>query len=51
MVLAAGFLVKQRGGSPDEILSTIFGVCFFGASVEMVLSRFIGKLRVSSPPL
>ena len=27
-VLAAGFVVKNRGGSPDEILSVIFGVTF-----------------------
>ena len=27
-VLAAGFVVKNRGGSPEEILSVIFGVTF-----------------------
>ena len=27
-VLSAGFLVKQRGGSPEDILAMIFGVCF-----------------------
>lgn len=27
-VLSAGFLVKQRGGSPEDIMAMIFGVCF-----------------------
>ncbi|WP_047301540.1 nucleobase:cation symporter-2 family protein [Pseudomonas fluorescens] len=50
-VLAAGFLVKQRGGSPEDILAMIFGVCFFGALVQIVLSRFIGQLRRVITPL
>ncbi|WP_426131417.1 uracil-xanthine permease family protein [Pseudomonas sp. DWP1b1] len=49
-VLSAGFLVKQRGGSPEDIMAMIFGVCFFGAVVQIVLSRFIGQLsRVITP--
>jgi xanthine permease XanP len=49
-VLSAGFLVKQRGGSPEDILAMIFGVCFFGAVVQIVLSRFVGQLsRVITP--
>ncbi|GGB81238.1 transporter [Marinobacterium zhoushanense] len=44
-ILAAGFIVKGNGGGPDEILSTIFGVCFLAAFVEIFLSRFIEKLR------
>jgi xanthine permease XanP len=50
-VLAAGFMVKARGGSPEDILAMIFGVCFFGAFVQIVLSRFIGRLRRVIPPL
>jgi len=50
-VLSAGFLVKQRGGSPEDILAIIFGVCFFGAAVQIVLSRFIGQLRRVITPL
>ncbi|WP_414158973.1 uracil-xanthine permease family protein [Pseudomonas sp. BNK-45] len=50
-VLAAGFLVKHRGGSPEDILAMIFGVCFFGALVQIVLSRFIGQLRRVITPL
>ncbi|TCK07488.1 nucleobase:cation symporter-2 family protein [Marinobacterium mangrovicola] len=44
-ILAAGFIVKGNGGGPDEILSTIFGVCFLAAFVEIFISRFIDKLR------
>jgi xanthine permease XanP len=50
-VLSAGFLVKQRGGSPEDIMAMIFGVCFFGATVQIVLSRFIGQLRRVITPL
>ncbi|WET11325.1 MULTISPECIES: uracil-xanthine permease family protein [unclassified Pseudomonas] len=50
-VLSAGFLVKQRGGSPEDIMAMIFGVCFFGAAVQIVLSRFIGQLRRVITPL
>ncbi|KAF1068614.1 MAG: Xanthine permease XanP [Pseudomonas citronellolis] len=50
-VLAAGMLVKQRGGSPEDILAMIFGVCFFGAFVQVALSRVIGQLRRVITPL
>ncbi len=50
-VLSAGFLVKQRGGSPEDIMAMVFGVCFFGAAVQVVLSRFIGQLRRVITPL
>ncbi|WP_122858686.1 uracil-xanthine permease family protein [Pseudomonas viridiflava] len=50
-VLSAGFLVKQRGGSPEDIMAMIFGVCFFGALVQIVLSRCIGQLRRVITPL
>lgn len=50
-VLSAGFMVKQRGGSPEDIMAMIFGVCFFGALVQIILSRFIGQLRRVITPL
>ncbi|MGR3886887.1 uracil-xanthine permease family protein [Pseudomonas sp. 1152_12] len=50
-ILSAGFLVKQRGGTPEDIMAMIFGVCFFGAAVQIVLSRFIGQLRRVITPL
>ncbi|NVK42201.1 MAG: purine permease [Oceanospirillaceae bacterium] len=50
-VLAAGFIAKGKGGGPDEILSLIFGVCFLGAFVEIVLSQFLHKLKRVITPL
>lgn len=44
-ILAAGFLVKNQGGSSADILATIFGVCFIGAFIEMFLSRFLHLLK------
>ena len=51
VILSAGFMVKARGGGTDEILSTIFGICFFAAFIEVVLSQFIGKLRKLITPV
>ncbi|WP_227429778.1 uracil-xanthine permease family protein [Psychrobacter sp. I-STPA6b] len=49
-ILSAGMIVKARGGSPEEILSTIFGVSFCAAFVEVFLSRFVHKLqRIFTP--
>ncbi len=50
-VLAAGFIAKAKGGGPEEILSLIFGVCFLGAFVEIVLSQFLDKLKRIVTPL
>jgi xanthine permease XanP len=50
-ILSAGFMVKQRGGGPEDILAMIFGLCFFGALVQIVLSRFIGQLHKVITPL
>lgn len=44
-ILAAGFIVKNRGGTPEDILAMIFGVAFFASFVEIILSRFIHKLQ------
>ncbi len=50
-ILAAGFIAKGKGGGPEEILSLIFGVCFFGAFVEILLSRFLHRLKTFITPL
>jgi len=50
-VLAAGFVAKSKGGTPDEILSLIFGDCFFGAFIEIFLSQFLHKLKTFINPL
>lgn len=50
-VLAAGMVVKTKGGGPEEILSVIFGVTFLGAFIEIFLSRFITKLKSLMNPI
>tara|TARA_Y100001970_G_C14209865_1_gene846230 strand:+ start:989 stop:2341 length:1353 start_codon:yes stop_codon:yes gene_type:complete len=50
-VLAAGFSVKAGGGGPDEILGTIFGICFVGAFIEMIISRFLHILKKIITPV
>jgi xanthine permease XanP len=44
-ILSAGLLVRSRGGSSQEILGVIFGMCFLGAFIEMILSRFLHHLK------
>ena len=50
-ILAAGFIVKNSGGGPKEILATIYGICFFGAFIEMFLSRFLHHLKKIITPI
>ena len=50
-ILTAGFIVKGQGGGPDEILATIFGICFVGAFIEMVISRFLHVLKEIITPV
>lgn len=50
-LLVAGLMVKEKGGSNDEILAIMFGICFWGAFVEIILSRFIGYLKSIITPL
>ena len=50
-ILAAGFIVKNQGGGPREILSVIYGICFLGAFIEMFLSRILHHLRKVITPI
>ena len=50
-ILTAGFIVKSQGGGPDEILATIFGICFVGAFIEMIISRFLHILKQIITPV
>lgn len=44
-ILAAGFSVKATGGTPEDILAMIFGLCLVGCLVEVILSQFLDRLR------
>lgn len=49
-LLMVGTTIKSRGGSNDEILAMMLGVCFWGAFVEIILSQFITQIkRVITP--
>lgn len=50
-LLATGFAVREAGGSDDDVIAMMVGVCFFGATVEIVLSQFIDRLRRIITPL
>lgn len=50
-IIAVGFDLKGKGLDDNAILATIFGVCFFGSFVEMILSRFLPYLRKVITPL
>lgn len=43
-LLAAGFAVKGAGGTPEDILAMLFGLCLAGCFVEIILSQFVDKL-------
>ncbi|NCD35021.1 MAG: purine permease [Spartobacteria bacterium] len=44
-ILSVGFHAKSQGADSTHILSLIFGVCFVGAFIEIILSRFLHRLR------
>ena len=49
-LLMVGTTIKARGGSNDDILAMMFGVCFWGAFVEIILSQFVTQIkRVITP--
>ena len=49
-IISAGMIVKARGGTPEDILATIFGVSFCAAFIEIFLSQFVHKLqRIFTP--
>ncbi|MEC4986821.1 MAG: nucleobase:cation symporter-2 family protein [Oscillatoria sp. PMC 1076.18] len=50
-IIAAGLAVKSAGGSPNEALSLIFGLCLFGAFIEIIISRFLHLANKIITPL
>ena len=40
-VIATGLGVTGAGGTPEQALGTIFGMCFLGSFIEMFLSQFL----------
>ncbi|MFC3123176.1 nucleobase:cation symporter-2 family protein [Agaribacter flavus] len=50
-LLVAGFAVKAKGGSNEEILATMYGICFVGAFIEIIVSQFVDKVKRIITPL
>lgn len=49
-ILGVGTFALQGGRSPQEALALIFGVCFFGSAIEIILSRFLHLMsRIITP--
>ncbi|MEY3299509.1 MAG: hypothetical protein RLZZ597_2769 [Cyanobacteriota bacterium] len=40
-IIGVGTAAINGGATPEQALALIFGVCFFGSSVEIILSRFL----------
>ncbi|MFO7849817.1 MAG: nucleobase:cation symporter-2 family protein [Spirochaetia bacterium] len=50
-IIAIGTGLLDSGSSPAAALTTIFGVCFLGSFVQIILSRFLPLLRKVITPL
>ena len=50
-IIAAGLAVKESGGTAQDALGLIFGLCFFGAFVEIFISRFLHLANKVITPL
>ncbi|MBF2051706.1 MAG: uracil-xanthine permease family protein [Leptolyngbya sp. IPPAS B-1204] len=49
-ILGVGTTAIQGGSTPQQALALIFGVCFFGSFVEIILSRFLHLMsRIITP--
>lgn len=49
-IVGIGTTIVQTGGTPQAALARIFGVCFFGAFVQIIFSRFLHLAqRIISP--
>jgi xanthine permease XanP len=50
-ILSAGFIARDAGGGPEEIIALITTLCFVGSFVQIGLSQFIPRLRKIVTPL
>ena len=51
VILSAGFLVKDNGGSTDEMIALIVTICFFGSFVQIGLSQILPRIKKVITPL
>lgn len=50
-VIGVGTAAVASGSTPEQALALIFGVCFFGSAVEIILSRFLHLLQQIITPV
>ena len=50
-ILGAGFIARDAGGTPEQIIAAITGLCFVGSFVQIGLSQFIPRLHRIVTPL
>jgi xanthine permease XanP len=50
-ILGVGTVALQAGRSPEQALALIFGVCFFGSAIAIVLSQFLHRLNKIITPV
>lgn len=50
-LIASGFVLKGKGMNEEQIVTTLFGVCFVGSFIEMTASRFLPLLKKIITPL
>ena len=50
-ILGVGSTAIQSGRTPEQALALIFGVCFFGAFANVILSRFLHLLNKIVTPI
>lgn len=50
-IIGVGTAAINGGSTPEQALALIFGLCFFGSSVEIILSRFLHLAQEIITPL
>jgi xanthine permease XanP len=50
-ILGVGTVALQGGRTPEQALALIFGVCFFGSFIEIILSRFLHLMNKIITPV
>ncbi|PSN12458.1 xanthine permease XanP [filamentous cyanobacterium CCT1] len=50
-VIGVGTAAIASGSTPEQALALIFGVCFFGSAIEIILSRFLHLLQQIITPV
>ena len=51
VILSAGFIARDAGGGPEQVIALITSVCFVGSFVQIGLSQFIPRLKKIVTPL